>query len=209
MGLAPPSRGPRFAAACRYFMPGGESVPVIQMYAAPIPEGQSQHEAGRALLRRAMEEAGLPAGLPLERAPGGKPFLPGAPEFHFNLSHSGGWAVCAVGNAPLGVDLQRERPLRQSVFRRFAPAERAMLEALPERERQGAFFDLWVLKESYLKATGAGLPGGLASACFTLNPVTLSDPDYRAALESFPERGYHLAVCVRGKEPPEVRWPAP
>lgn len=179
---------------------------VLRLYAAPVAPGESQHEAGLALLRRAMEDAGLSVELSLAREPGGKPYLPDAPGFQFNISHSEEWAVCAVGDAPLGVDLQKERPLRQSVYRRFAPEEQAMLEALPESERQTAFFDLWVLKESYLKATGAGLSGGLDRVSFTLDPVTLSDRDYRAALVSFPVEGYHLAVCVRGAELPELEW---
>jgi len=177
---------------------------LIRIYAAPIAGGQSQHEAGQALLRRVMERRGLPAGLPVARAAGGKPYLPDAPDFQFNLSHSGGWVVCAVGEAPLGVDLQRERPLHRAVFRHFAPAERAWLEALPAPERERAFFDLWVLKESYLKAMGTGLSGGLDAVSFTLTPVALSDPDCRAALTPFPEAGYHLGVCVRGREPLKV-----
>lgn len=179
-------------------------MPTVQICAAPIPAGQSHHEAGRALLRRVLAAAGLPDGLAVARAPGGKPYLPDAPDVHFNLSHSGSWAVCALGRAPLGVDLQQERPLRQPVLRRFAPSEQAWLEKLSAPERQSAFFDLWALKESYLKATGAGLAGGLDSVSFTLHPLTLSDPDYRAALAPFPDSGYHLALCLRGHEPPKV-----
>ena len=179
---------------------------MIHLYTAPIPAGQSQHDAGLALLRRVMEEAGLPTDLPLARAGGGKPYLPDAPGFQFNLSHSADWAVCGVGDVPLGVDIQKERPLRRSVYRRFTAAEQALLETLPEQRRQSAFFDLWVLKESYLKATGAGLSGGLDAVSFTLDPVALSDPDYRAALIAFPEEGYHLAVCVQDTRLPEIQW---
>ena len=182
--------------------------PEVRLYAAPIPagpKGPCQHAAGMSLLRRALTLAGLDPNLTVARLPGGKPFLPDAPDFHVNLSHSGSWAVCAVSHVPLGVDIQLARPVRPAVAERFPPPERAWLASLPPTERERAFFDLWVLKESYWKATGLGLAAGLAAAAFTTCPVTLSDPDYRAALIPFPAEGYHLAVCVRGTLSPEVR----
>ena len=36
----------------------------------------------------------------------GKPYFPGAPQYHFNLSHSGPFALCALSDRPVGVDIQ-------------------------------------------------------------------------------------------------------
>lgn len=41
----------------------------------------------------------LPA---MARGADGKPYFPGEPELHFNVSHSGGLALCGAGEAPLG-----------------------------------------------------------------------------------------------------------
>ena len=49
----------------------------------------------------------LPA---MARGADGKPYFPGEPELHFNVSHSGGLALCGAGEAPLGVDVEVLRP---------------------------------------------------------------------------------------------------
>ena len=57
----------------------------------------------------------LPA---MARGADGKPYFPGEPELHFNVSHSGGLALCGAGEAPLGVDVEvlRPRPLFETLF---------------------------------------------------------------------------------------------
>ena len=47
-------------------------------------------------------EYGLADLPPVERDENGKPFFPGAPGLHFNLSHSGGLSLCGAGGAPWG-----------------------------------------------------------------------------------------------------------
>ncbi|MCD7843238.1 MAG: 4'-phosphopantetheinyl transferase superfamily protein [Clostridiales bacterium] len=166
-------------------------------------EDQKRSVAGRWLLGQLLAEHCPDLSLPprLDYGWQDKPLLADAPDIGFNLSHSGQWAVCALCAAPVGVDLQEERPLRRNLLRRFAPAEQALLEALPEAERQAAFYDLWCLKEAYCKCTGDGLRTPLNATTFTLNPVTLDKPGYRAALLPFPAEDVHLAVCVQTAEP--------
>ena len=52
--------------------------------------------------------------------------------------------------------------------RYFAPEESAALLALPPRERRRRFFELWTLKESYIKARGMGLAIALDAFRFEL-----------------------------------------
>ncbi len=167
---------------------------------------QRRSVAGRWLLNRLLAEHCPEVPLPprLDYGWQDKPLLADAPGIGFNLSHSGQWAVCALCAAPVGVDIQQERPLRRNLLRRFAPAEQALLEALPDEERQAAFYDLWCLKEAFCKCTGDGLRTPLNAAVFTLDPVTVDRPGYRAALVPFPAEGYHLAVCVQAAEPLEA-----
>lgn len=119
-------------------------------------------------LRRAVaREVGAdPAELRFAYSESGKPSLPDGPRF--SLAHSDAHALLALSmGADVGADLELVRPdvAEPSVAESFfSPAEQATLAALPPPERLRRFFDLWTLKEAYLKATGAGItpPGALA-----------------------------------------------
>ena len=92
----------------------------------------------------------------------GRPELAeGSELLRFNLSHTDGLVALAVtGAAEIGIDVEdaqrRSRP-EEVADHFFAPAEVAGLMALPEAARPGRFFDLWTLKEAYIKARGMGL----------------------------------------------------
>ena len=127
--------------------------------------------------------------------PGGKPYLPAHPALHFSLSHAGEFAVCAISDRQVGVDIEQERPFREAMQQRcFREAERAA--ALPLR--------LWVLKESYGKMTGRGL--AVMETAELLFGETLRASErgvlQRASFwdDTFPE-GCRIAVCCAGDEP--------
>jgi 4'-phosphopantetheinyl transferase len=126
--------------------------------------------AGRALLRHIL--GGYleihPAELAFSYGEKGKPYV-SQPGVHaalmFNLAHSEDLALLAVTRAgPVGVDVERIRPVpevHQLVARFFSPRETAAFGTLPESQQPEAFFNLWTRKEAWLKATGAGIGGGL------------------------------------------------
>ncbi|NCA84921.1 MAG: 4'-phosphopantetheinyl transferase superfamily protein [Clostridia bacterium] len=87
-----------------------------------------------------------------------KPYFNQHPEIHFNVSHSGRWIVTALSDAPVGVDVEKVRNANLAVARRFfATEEYLQLTTKNEESQRSFFFDLWTLKESYLKALGTGL----------------------------------------------------
>ncbi|WP_228768385.1 4'-phosphopantetheinyl transferase family protein [Shewanella sp. TC10] len=101
---------------------------------------------------------------------------------HFNLSHSGDWLLIGVVNTngaaqqqteiELGVDIERRREttnIHSILNHYFSKPEEAALLALPEKQQRERFFDLWSLKESYIKAKGLGLALSLKSFAFELN----------------------------------------
>ena len=92
----------------------------------------------------------------------------------FNLSHSNGCAVMAVSRTPeLGVDIEftgRKRRLAKIANRYFADEEIRALLALPDSAQQSRFYELWSLKEAYIKARGLGLAIPLKSFAYTLSP---------------------------------------
>jgi 4'-phosphopantetheinyl transferase len=130
--------------------------------------------AARAGLRRVLGAlAGDdPADLDLRIAPGGKPWLAGVdPPLQFSLSHAGGLAAVAVAGFPLGLDIERLRPIDLALADRFfAAAEAAELARLPPAVRERGFFQAWTRKEAYLKATGTGLAAALDGFVVSLAP---------------------------------------
>ena len=93
----------------------------------------------------------------------GKPYMPQHDNIHFNISHSGKYVACAVGNMELGIDIEHRRKVNLNIAKRyFAKTEYADLLKLPEQERSEYFLQLWTVKESYLKATGTGIADNLS-----------------------------------------------
>ncbi len=95
--------------------------------------------------------------------PGGKPLLAGdgaSGALHFNLSHSGELALCAVADREVGVDLEQLKhhdDMQRVAQHFFSAVEARTLEALSGMNRTHFFFRTWVRKEAYLKASGEGL----------------------------------------------------
>jgi 4'-phosphopantetheinyl transferase len=96
--------------------------------------------------------------------PYGKPALStqsGGQDLQFNLSHSHGLALFAVGrHREVGIDIERIVPDlagEQIAERFFSPGEVARLRALSKELQLAAFFSCWTRKEAYIKARGEGL----------------------------------------------------
>jgi len=136
-----------------------------------------------------------------EYSKNGKPLLNGSKNIHFNISHSGDWVVCAFSGEQVGVDVEKVRNINFNIARRFYSEEEvATLFSLPENEQTDFFFDLWTLKESYLKALGTGLTKSLSSFTVKLaeSDISLYDGDKKMAvsLEKIRlDKNHKLAVC--------------
>jgi 4'-phosphopantetheinyl transferase len=88
---------------------------------------------------------------------------------NFNLSHSGGIALCAISyKRNVGIDIERKRHIKdwkdvaQSCL---AKEELETLIALPKEECSTGFLKLWTQKEAYIKALGQGLSYPLQQFC--------------------------------------------
>ena len=139
--------------------------------------------------------AALGAALPdltIARAPGGKPYFPAAPWLHFSVSHSGDVWLCALSDAPVGVDVQYRQPTREAALARrfFHPREVAWLGENPD-----SFFRLWTAKEACVKLTGQGIDGAFGRFSVIANG-TFAAPIHGAVLRHLPfAEGYVLCLC--------------
>lgn len=101
----------------------------------------------------------------------GKPFLQNNTDFHFNISHSGEWVVCVIDNDYVGIDIEHIREIDLNIANRFFSQEEIdLLDRTPIQDRLHRFFDIWTLKESYLKAIGLGLSRMLYSFSILWTP---------------------------------------
>jgi 4'-phosphopantetheinyl transferase len=142
----------------------------------------------------------------------GKPrFAPGSQfaHIHFNLSHSGGRALCAISQVgELGVDLEQIRPLPDMpalATRVFSPREAHLFFSLPASIQAAAFFTCWTRKEAYLKARGEGF--GIEPSSFEVTfapgaPAAVVGEEHAAwsLRELVPAPGYVGAVAVNARE---------
>lgn len=111
----------------------------------------------------------------------GKPHLPdeiNPQKIHFNTSHSGEFGLFVfTRNRTIGADIERVRDLsdiHQLVERCFTEQENVVFHALPQAQKREAFFNGWVRKEAFLKATGFGLSLPFETCEVTINPGKLA-----------------------------------
>ncbi|HTE42574.1 MAG TPA: 4'-phosphopantetheinyl transferase superfamily protein [Steroidobacteraceae bacterium] len=128
----------------------------------------------------------------------------------FNVSHSRGLIALAISrNRIVGVDIENIRGKDTSTAiaeRYFAQDEVTALRALPAGRQAHRFFELWTLKESYIKARGMGL--SLPLKHFSFNFPTeqsvrltvaesLNDPADRWQFwQMAPSDTHLLALCI-------------
>ncbi|MDZ4261460.1 MAG: 4'-phosphopantetheinyl transferase superfamily protein [Pseudomonadota bacterium] len=108
----------------------------------------------------------------------GKPRLRargGVQQLEFNLSHSGGIALCAVARQRrIGVDVERQRDIAEwlSIAQTyFAREELDSLASLSPADEVTRFIKLWTQKEAYIKGLGRGLSYPLQQFCIPYSQV--------------------------------------
>jgi 4'-phosphopantetheinyl transferase len=118
-----------------------------------------------------------PDELRFELGPHGRPELcwpDRRPRLRFNLSHTRGLVACAFAlERDVGVDVEqvnRSVAIEQLARSVFSAAERSELARLGEAQKRERFFQLWTLKEAYIKAVGTGLAAPLRSISVELGP---------------------------------------
>ena len=124
----------------------------------------------------------------------GKPYFPAHPHLCFSFSHTDTHALCAVDTLPLGADIQTLRPIRPHTTDRVC---------CPEELENFDFFDIWTLKESYVKLFDAPRTN-FRSVCFAgtrENIITPENSFFAKIYDDIP--GCRAAVCAVSPNFPE------
>lgn len=127
----------------------------------------------------------------------------------FNFSHSGSIVMCAAcmdgGPVKVGCDVEKVGGLRLKLAERHFCREEyeAIMAEENEVKRTEMFYRYWVLKESFMKATGKGMALPLDQFCIRLDkpPVLIRKPEefseaYYYCEYDPGEKPYRLAVCT-------------
>lgn len=138
----------------------------------------------------------------------GKPYLKGYPIINFNISHSKDFVVCAIDNKPIGIDIEDIKHIEYNdiakdffTVNEFNYITKQNLEAQISR-----FFEIWTLKESYIKCCGQGLSTPLKSFSIDIDKYgdikVINNIEYnKYSFKTFDiQPFYKMAVCTVNKE---------
>jgi 4'-phosphopantetheinyl transferase len=154
--------------------------------------------------------------LRFQKSEKGKPLVDG---FHYNVSHSGDYAVLIAGDVPAGIDVERlydrfsgekgASRLKAVVTRTFDEKEKSVFDQIQEKSgslsKEALSFaaQVWTRKESYAKECGAGIGMDFATI-HTLDAdgfATFMLPGgYTVSAFSREQADFEFPVCVKAEE---------
>uniref|UniRef100_F1MS62 L-aminoadipate-semialdehyde dehydrogenase-phosphopantetheinyl transferase n=1 Tax=Bos taurus TaxID=9913 RepID=F1MS62_BOVIN len=196
---APPSRpsrprgpAPRAVTRCRRTQrtQSAEQGPGFRGGGGRADDAQRGPQAGRLMIRKLVaEKLNIPwNNIRLQRTAKGKPVLAKDslnpyPNFNFNISHQGDYAVLAAeSELQVGIDIMKTSfPGRGSIpeffhimKRKFTDKEWETIRSFKDEWTQlDMFYRNWALKESFIKAIGVGLGFELQRLEFDISPLNL------------------------------------
>lgn len=133
-----------------------------------------------------------PEDIPVSRSASGKPYVEGNP-IYFSISHSERKVICAVSEFPVGIDIERIRPVPAARQERICtPEELKYLRSSKDgTQRNLRFLYLWTRKEAVFKIEGR-LPR-------QDNKIDVATVPAGWKVETRTEDGFMISVAIRQK----------
>lgn len=158
-------------------------------------QDQHAHLYGKLLLRKALEDAGVPlSSLHLRYTSYGRPCLDNAPDF--SISHSGSMAVCAISYAgTIGIDIEEIKPVEIDDFTSvFTKTEWKTIYTSANTNYW--FYHFWTAKEAALKAKGTGLQWSMEAVSVEENTARIGSEEWQLTKVAIAENySFHIASC--------------
>jgi 4'-phosphopantetheinyl transferase len=138
----------------------------------------------------------------------GKPYLKDYPNFNFNISHSGDFVVCAIDNNPIGIDIEEVKYIEyEDIAKNFFTAhEFDYITKDDSFNSLSRFYEIWTLKESFVKCCGQGLAIPLKSFSIDIDEyknirVVNDDKHKDYIFKSVTMKiNYKISICSLSKE---------
>ena len=137
-------------------------------------DGQTGHDAGRALLKRMYAEHFGGEMPEIRIADRGKPyFLTG--DVHFSISHTKRRVFCVLSDREVGIDAEElDREVKPTLAAKILSAgELKQYETAKDKNK--ALLTFWVLKEAAAKMSGEGLRGYPNQTDFSLDDPRVTE----------------------------------
>jgi 4'-phosphopantetheinyl transferase len=137
-------------------------------------EDRRGYALAHALLRNTLSSliGSKPEALTFEADSYGKPRLSAPADVSFSLTHTNGLVACAVARGrEIGIDAEAiDRPIDAHGIanRYFTESETGYITEGKGEQKHERFFEVWTLKEAFLKATGRGMSQSLEAISFEL-----------------------------------------
>ncbi|MCL2051128.1 MAG: 4'-phosphopantetheinyl transferase superfamily protein [Lachnospiraceae bacterium] len=161
---------------------------------------------GEAMIRTVAGEiiSVSPEKLNISRPKGEKPFFPDYPELHFNISHSGEWVICAIGDTQVGIDIEEinNKAVSSSLIKKvLSEKEQEYMDQIADEQRNAVFYRFWTIKEAYVKCVGRGLRISLNKIDIDLGRKTIylidEKKEWDGQIYGIDFRvGYQMSVCT-------------
>lgn len=143
-----------------------------------------------------------------ENVMSGSGAVPTGEKIDFNLSHSGKFAVLAVSDVSVGIDVECCKKNRMSVAKRCFNREEYedIVAAGTDAERDRRFLEYWTMKEAYVKCLGEGLCIPLDSFLIRRREDFLSYVQMESPKQSmyfatgFLDEKYCVSVCSSNRQ---------
>ena len=139
----------------------------------------------------------------------------GFEKIYFNLSHAKDYALCAVCDAPVGVDIEYIKTKEVAHMDKILHEKEYQILGFitNSEEKKKYFYECWVTKESYLKNLGCGLQVRPSKFMVDEDELVTSENGlqkryvhvYRSGevknADWHFDAGYRMAICTKKKDP--------
>lgn len=90
----------------------------------------------------------------------GKPYIKHPKGFHFNISHTKDIIVCGLSDSPIGVDIEKIKPIKKKIVEKFFNLHEKAYVYSDLEKKDDRFTEIWTRKEAYVKWIGKGMEVG-------------------------------------------------